>query len=272
MPLFEAQRIDLRLPETATVAAGLKRETLAQDALLEPVSVALDMALDDANVSLDSERTVLACGATGCFLSLRGEVLSWDRADALAAQPGHLTWSVGPGHKRQVIQEKEGSLLLGDRSALQHTREHVPLLPTLTGKDMVPQGPVWLYLVDLEKSLNHLDRRLARAPSADARRLRIALAQVMPTLVAGDLQVSSVGLSLTPEEGGLRLRLRAACPSVSMARRLAAVLRLGMLSLRRERSAEQSAALARVPIQSHGRTVDVELARVQDLLPELPLP
>jgi hypothetical protein len=270
VPLFEAQRVDLRLPETATVVAGLERETLAQDPLLEPISVALDMALDDAQVALDLERTVLACGSKGCFLSLQGEVLNWERANALPAQPGYLTWSVGPGHKRQLIQGEEGALLLGDRSALQHTRERVPLLPALTGEGMLPQGPLWLYLLDLELSLNHLDRRLARAPSADARRLRIALAQVLPILLAAGLEVSSVGLSVTPEEQGLRLRLRAACPSISQARRLAAALRLGMLTLRRGRSAEQSAALARVPIRAHGRMVDVELARIQDLFPDPP--
>ncbi len=268
MPLFEAQQVDLRLPETVTLVAGLEREALAQDALLEPVSVALEMALEDAQLTPEGSQAELACWSKGCFLSLKGQVQDWERPDALPAQPGHLTWSVGPGHKRQLIGEEEGSLLLGDRSALQHTRERVPLLPPLTGQGMVPEGALWLYLVDLERALNHIDRRLARAPSADARRLRVALAQISPALAAGEIQVEALGLSLTPEEQGLRLRVRASCPSISQARSLAAALRLGVLTLRRGRSPEHSAALARLPIHAHGRMVDLELARVQDLLPE----
>lgn len=265
MPLFEAQQVDLRLPEHTTVVAGLDRQALAQAPLLSPASQALELAIEDARLEAVSDRAMLACWSKGCFLTLDGQLHSWQREDALGARPGQLTWSLGPSTKRQLYQEGDGTFLLGDRSALLHIRERVPLLPALTGEDMVPPGPLWLYTEDLSEALNHVDRRLARAPSADARRLRTALAELGPALQAGELQIQSLGLSLTPEAQGLRLRLRLSCPRHRDARRVAAALRLALLTARTGLPAEQSAALARVPIQAHGRQVDVDLPRLEDL-------
>lgn len=264
-PLFEAQQVDLRLPEHTTLVAGLDRQALSQDPLLSPAALALDHAIEDARLEAVSDRALLACWSKGCFLTLDGQLHSWKREDALGARPGQLTWTLGPSTKRQLVQQEDGTFLLGDRTALVHTRERVPLLPALTGEDMVPPGPLWLYTEDLSLALNHIDRRLARAPSADARRLRLALAELEPALQAGELQIRSLGLSLSPEDQGLRLRLRLSCPKHGDARRLAAALRLVVLTLRQGLEPEQSAALARVPIQAHGRRVDVDLPSLQDL-------
>lgn len=268
-PLFPSQSLDLHLPQTLTLVVGLEQQALASDPALDPAAQALSQALADANITPDPAPMVLACAGKGCFLELTGSVSTWERPDALPSQPGHLTWSVGAGHRRQLAEEEGGGLILGDRSAMQHTRERVPLLDARAGEDMVPQGPIWLWSPEPLEAINHLQRRLGRSPHPQARGLRQLLLPLPALLAELQVELVELGLSVTPSHEGLALHARLKCADRDQARRLAVALRYGLLQARLGRPPDQSEALARVPVQQRGRQVELALPDLHKLVPEL---